>query len=291
FRRLEILEQADIKNYTTMKVSCICSAIIFPKTVLELNRLLNTIKTENGPYVILGAGSNLLFKNKTFNGVVICLLKLLPKIKVSKQRLYATSSILVGQLLKQMQEHSLSGLEFLAGIPASVGGIVAMNAGAFGLCVGGFIEKVKVLKDGKVVWLKSEDCKFLYRSSIFKTNNYLVLGVVFKLNPKSKQESNIILQTFLSKRRSAQPSGYSCGSIFKNPTECPAGFLIDSLNLKGYSIGGAEVSNKHANFIVNNKNATGEDVFNLINFIKNEVYNKYKIELETEVVIIGENNK
>ena len=287
--KTNVLENADIKNHTTIKVSCNCRLIVFPKTERQLKKLAIIICRYNTPYIIMGAGSNLLFKNKTYNGVVVNLSQMRGKIKMHKTTIYAPCGTRVFDLLKKMLSKNLSGLEFLAGIPASVGGLVCMNAGAFGLSIKDFILKVKVLDGGKKRWLKKEDCGFCYRGSAFKNSKQIVLGAVFKLFCRPRKQSLAIIKSFLLKRSNIQPKEMSFGSVFKNPKYCSAGFLIDNLNLKGTKINGAMVSTKHANFIINTGNATGQDVYNLISFVKNKVYDSFGTKLETEVEIIGEN--
>ena len=279
---------ADIKNHTSIKTSCICSIIVFPETERQIKKLAIIIGRLKLPHVIMGAGSNLLFKNKTYLGVVVNLCQVKGKIKAHGESLYAPCSAKTTELLQAMLNKNLSGLEFLAGIPATMGGMVCMNAGAFGLAISDYVLKVKVVDGGKIKWLRNNDCGFCYRGSALKSNK-IVLGVLFKLKKRAKQESLILIKNFLIKRKTMQPTEASFGSVFKNPNECSAGFLIDNLNLKGYKKGGAMISKKHANFIINTGNATGQDVYNIIKFVQNKVYDSFGTQLETEVEIIGEN--
>ena len=195
---------------------------------------------------------------------------------------------MIDKLIKFALVHGFGGLEALSGIPATVGGAIVMNAGAFGHNISDYITSVETLCSGKIKVYDNSGCKFTYRSSRFKGKNEVVVSATFKLPELDREIISTSVKSYLDLRKSIQPSGRSFGSVFKNPKPYMAGALIDEAGLKGLRIGGAEVSDKHANFIITSSKAKAKDVYMLMLKIKKEVYEIFGIILEEEVELIGE---
>lgn len=257
-----------------------------PKNTISLINIVKYLNKYHLSYFILGRGTNTLFKN--FNGFVIST-KNLDKVIVTKHKVKVQCGVSLFKLNQKLFSSSLSGLEFSVGIPGSVGGAITMNAGAYGDEVGNFVERVKVLNKNKVQWIKKNDLKFSYRNSSIKDNNYIVLCAEFKLNFADKNDIQVKMQNILEKRRIAQPLNYaSAGSVFKRNGDIIPAKIIDNLGLKGLNINDAQISEKHAGFIVNKGNAKFEEVIALIEKIEQIVKEKKGILLEREINIIGD---
>jgi UDP-N-acetylmuramate dehydrogenase len=261
------------------------------------------------PFFILGGGSNVLFSDNGFNGLVIKLQN--TQYEIRNTKIVAEAGVPLQKLVLESVKKGLSGLENLAGIPGTLGGAIWGNAGAFGREIGDLVEEVKILQiaNGKlqIVNLKKEDCKFGYRESIFKKKNWIILEATLKLKKGKKKEIEEKIKKILRLRKEKQPLEFpSAGSVFKNvpikkvPKKIrekfkekikdgflPAGVLIDAVGLKGFQIGGAKISEKHANFIVNVGEAKASDVKELIEKIKKGVKKKFKIQLEEEIKLVG----
>ncbi|MBU0471825.1 MAG: UDP-N-acetylmuramate dehydrogenase [Nanoarchaeota archaeon] len=256
-------------------------------SIIKSVSLLKELKI---PYIILGNGSNILFSDIGFYGVIIH--PSLNFIKVIDNRVEAGSGFSLSKLSKICLDYGLSGLEFAEGIPGSVGGAVVMNANAFGKSVSDCLKSVKVITSGgSLKTIYSRDSNLGYRQSFFRDKNMLIISAIFNLkkNPKEKIKSK--MNKFSKLRKDMQPCNSSAGCVFKNPVNNLAGKLIEKAGLKGLSVGGAMISKKHANFIINSENASGEDVLSLIRLVRKKIYEFYKINLELEVVIIDKNGK
>ena len=267
FDGLEVLENADLKNYCTFKIGG-KGTIVFPKNVVELKKVIRECKKNYNDYFILGNGSNLLFPDNNLSTILVSL-KHFNKIKeVKKGKIFVEAGVNLFYLNNFLKENSLGGLEWSYGIPASMGGAIFMNAGAFGHSIFDFIESVKVLHNYKVEVLKKENINYTYRSSNIKG---IILGATFNFSYCDKHKIDEKQQYFLTCRKSCQPyEQFSAGSVFKHNIDkkiIPAK-LIDELGLKGTKIGGAEISKKHAGFIVNNGDAKAIDVLAIIEYIK-----------------------
>ena len=281
-------EEVSLKNYNTYKIDTICSYLVFPKNEYELIMILKKLKEEKIKHFILGNGSNIILSKPHYDGVVI-------KLDNFKEVIYNDLTVTVGagySLIKialETVEKGLSGLEFASGIPGCVGASTAMNAGAYNSDMSKVVKEVKVLNENyEVVTIKNEDLEFAYRNSIIKRNkNLIILSTTFELTKGDKELMKAQIEERRNKRISSQPLNFpNAGSVFRNPKDMYAGELIEKSNLKGYNINGAEVSTKHANFIVNKDSATGEDIINLINKIQEEVKKNYDVDLKLEQVII-----
>jgi len=238
---------------------------------------------------MLGNGSNLIVKDGGIRGIVLHLHHL-SSISLSDTKVIAQSGATIINTSRFALEHSLSGLEFSCGIPGSVGGALYMNAGAYGGEISDVLEETVVLtKEGQLLTLKREDLELTYRHSSIATNGYYVLEATFALKKENYDHIKSKMDELTFLRESKQTLEYpSCGSVFKRPPGLFAGKLIQDSGLQGKRIGGAEVSMKHAGFIVNVDNATATDYLKLIRFVQNTVKEKFNVELETEVKIIGE---
>ena len=285
---IEMYEDVSLKKYNTYRLDVKCDFLVFPKDIDEVVKLISFLKENNYKYLVLGNGSNVIFKNNRYNGVVIKLSKL-DKIELDGDKVVVGAGVSLSKLANMAINNSLSGLEFSVSIPGEIGASVSMNAGAYNESFSDVFVSAKVLTPKlEIIELTNEDMDFSYRNSFIKKNkDYIVLEVVLKLKPGNKEEMNAVIEKRFEKRKATQPLEYpSAGSVFRNPEGMYAGKLIEDANLKGYSIGGAMISDMHANFIINKDNATGEDIINLINLAKDKVKENNNIDLYLEQVII-----
>ena len=285
---IEMYEDVSLKKYNTYRLDVKCDYLVFPKDIDEVVKLISFLKENNYKYLVLGNGSNVIFKNNRYNGVVIKLSKL-DKIEFDGDKVVVGAGVALSKLANMAINNSLSGLEFSVSIPGEIGASVSMNAGAYNESFSDVFVSAKVLTPKlEIIDLTNEDMDFSYRNSFIKKNkDYIVLEVVLKLKPGNKEEMNAVIEKRFEKRKATQPLEYpSAGSVFRNPEGMYAGKLIEDANLKGCSIGGAMISDMHANFIVNKDNATGEDIINLINLAKDKVKENNNIDLYLEQVII-----
>ena len=289
---MHIKENILLSNFTTWKVGGPAKWLAEPTSIEEIKELINWAKKENIQCYIIGAGSNLLINDSLWEGLIISMKKF------QGSKIDEKSGIIEGfageplpTLSRRAAKSGLHGLEWAVGIPGTLGGAAVMNAGAQGNCTAENLDYIRVisLKNGKEFKLTNKDLGFSYRKSILQEENLLVISATLKLAPGfEKSILNEVTNKNLQKRLETQPYHLpSCGSVFRNPKNHKAGELIESLGLKGYKIGGAEISTIHANFIVNSNNATAEDIYKLILYIQNEVKMKHGILLQTEVKQIG----
>lgn len=256
-------------------------------SLFSLNLLVSLCKEYRVKYKVIGNGTNILVSDLGFNGLIIDT-KRLNDVFMKRTQVKAMAGANLEKLIKFGLEHRLSGLEALSGIPATVGGAVAMNAGAFGHNVSDYISTVETLENGKIKIYDKCDCKFAYRSSRFLDKKAVIVSAVFDLPSADKEIIKASIKTYTELRRSIQPLGRSCGSVFKNPKPYSAGTLIEKAGLKGFCIGGAKVSDKHANFIITTPKAKSKDVYSLIIHIKQKVKDAFGVELSEEVECVGE---
>lgn len=285
---IEMYEDVSLKKYNTYRLDVKCDYLVFPKDIDEVVKLISFLKENNYKYLVLGNGSNIILKCNRYNGVVIKLSKL-DKIEFDGDKVVVGAGVALSKLANMAINNSLSGLEFSVSIPGEIGASVSMNAGAYNESFSDVFVSAKVLTPKlEIIELTNEDMDFSYRNSFIKKNrDYIVLEVVLKLKPGNKEEMNAVIEKRFEKRKATQPLEYpSAGSVFRNPEGMYAGKLIEDANLKGYSIGGAMISDMHANFIINKDNATGEDIINLINLAKDKVKENNNIDLYLEQVII-----
>lgn len=282
----------EMKNHTSFRVGGPVDVLVTPAAYDEVANILKLCKKIKIPYYIVGNGSNLLVKDGGIRGIVIKLTKL-SDIKVDGNKVTAQSGAAITSVTITAREAKLSGLEFACGIPGSVGGSIAMNAGAYGGEIADVLESALVVdENGKIKKLSNSELKLGYRSSAVTKYNYIVLEGTFSL--KNQQYENIKnrMDQIMQARREKQPLEYpSAGSTFKRPEGFYAGKLIEDSGLKGTNVGDAEVSVKHSGFIINKGNATAKDILDLIEKVQCTVKKKYNVELCPEVRIIGEDKK
>lgn len=275
--------------YTTFKIGGPVDWFCETKNEEEVIEAIKFAKEKKLAFFILGNGSNLLISDDGFRGVVIKMEN--EEVQINNEKILAEAGISLNKLVNIAQENSLSGIEFMVGIPGTLGGVVFGNAGAWQQNIGDKVERVKILdKDNQFKWLNHDECQFSYRQSRFKKNQEIILAVELELEKGHQLEiKNLMNENF--QKREDQPKEPSAGSIFVNPKPQSAGDLIEKCGLKGKQIGSAQISTKHANFIVNLGGAKAEDVVKLIALARLEVKKKFKIDLETEIVFLGFKNK
>ena len=281
----KLVENVSLKEHTTYKVGGTAKCFVYPKDVKSLIKVLKYIKQNNIKFKLLGNGSNTLFSDKVYDGIIIKLDKL-DEVDIKKN-----NTIVVGagynlmKLSAMVARRGLAGLEFASGIPGTIGGAVYMNAGAYKSDMGYIVKKVKVLTpDFKVITMTNRELDFHYRMSFFQKNpGYICLEATIGLQKGDKDELQKVIKERKLRRLETQPLEYpSAGSVFRNPEGLFAGKLIEDLGFKGLMKGGAQISDKHANFIINKKNAKASDIKELIEFTKDAVEDKYKIEMKVE---------
>ncbi|MBO8158392.1 UDP-N-acetylmuramate dehydrogenase [Thermosyntropha sp.] len=279
-----------MSNHTSFKIGGPADIVVLPESIGDIQKVLFFAREKGIPLFIMGFGSNLLVRDKGVRGIVIKIGNCLNDFKVEDNEIYAEAGIRLSYLAKKAAENSLSGLEFAEGIPGSLGGAVFMNAGAYGGEMKDILKEVHAVSpDGEMKTFLKNEMRLSYRYSIFQDNGYIILGAKMQLKKGNKEQILVCMREFAARRREKQPLNMpSAGSIFKRPEGYYVGPMLEKLGLKGYRIGGAEVSDKHAGFIVNAGGATCEDVLQLIDYIKSKVREVYNVELEPEIKIIGE---
>lgn len=285
----KVTKDVFISKYTTYKVGGLAKVIIYPKNIDKLVILCRLIKKYQLKYMILGNGSNVLFSDKTYNGVIIKLDNF-NKIEFVGNKVICGSGASLMKVSREALKRSLAGLEFASGIPASIGGAIYMNAGAYKSDMGYITTSVKVLTpDLKIITLTNKEMAFHYRDSFLQHHkNYICLEATLRLEKGDKEVLEEVTKDRKERRVKTQPLTYpSAGSVFRNPDDVPAGKLIDDLGLKGLTKGGAEVSKVHANFIINKNEASAKDIHDLMLFVKEAVKEHYGIDLKIEQEFIN----
>ncbi|MCT4507288.1 MAG: UDP-N-acetylmuramate dehydrogenase [Tepidibacter sp.] len=285
-----ILVDEPMKNHTSFKIGGPADFLVTPTDEKQLRDIIKYIKQENIPYFLMGNGSNLLVKDGGIRGIVVKIAKNYNKFEINENIIKAQSGILLSTLAKHISKNCYKGFEFASGIPGTLGGAIAMNAGAYGGEMKDVVSSVKVLnKKGEIVEISNEDMEFGYRTSLVTKENLIVLEVTLSLEKGNYEDIKNILDDLTVKRTTKQPLNVpSAGSTFKRPEGYYAGKLIEDSGLKGVKLKGAQVSNKHSGFVINAGGATARDIIELIEFIKKTVYDKFKVELNEEVKIVGE---
>lgn len=279
----DIKENVSLKTLTTLKVGGISKYVFYPKDVTSLKKALTLFKENNINYKIFGNGSNIIPSDKIYDGVIIKLSSL-NNLKINDEVIEVEAGYSLMKLAKEVIKLGLSGLEWANGIPGTIGGAVYMNAGAYKQDMSFVLEKITALDENmNIVTLNKDELDFSYRHSRLMEENLICLSAILKLEKKDISLIEEVVNKRKEKRMETQPLEYpSAGSVFRNPFNDFAGRLVEECNLKGKQIGGAMISLKHANFIINKDNATGKDVLDLINLAKKEVKEKFNIELKQE---------
>ena len=286
----KVLVDELMKNHTTYGIGGPVDLFILPSNKEDLIKVFEISKKYNQEVNVVGSGSNLLVSDNGIRGVVICIKNCLNNLDVEDNKIYAECGVMLGKLVKHSIKNNLKGLENLIGVPGTLGGALIMNAGAWGGEISNCLESVELIDPDKneVITLAKSEIDFSYRSSSFK-NGSILLSALFNMDYSDKQiiEDNSKVAQF--GRKDTQPLNYrSAGSVFKNPSkEQPAGMLIDQAGLKGLTIGGAQISEKHANFFINKENAKANDMLMLIKKAKNMVKEKFDVDMNLEVKLMG----
>jgi len=284
--KIKIKLQEPMKEHTSFKIGGPAKYFVEPKDAHELKLLLSSIKRYNIPLLVIGGGSNILVNDKGLRAIVLCLNSpIFKKISFQGNHVFVASGASLSQVFRLTQKQGLSSLEFLAGIPGTVGGALAMNAGIPEKNIGDLVEEVSVIDyNGNIKNLYKEEIKFGYRTS--NLSKYIILSARLRLIKKDKQEIKNRIKRYLNHRRVTQDLSWSsAGCIFKNPKGVSAGELIDLCGLKGKRIGGACISRIHANFILNLGHAQARDVLKLMDLAKKDVKKKFNVTLEPEIKI------
>jgi len=274
-----------LKNHTTWKIGGPAKLFFEPNSLENLEKGVKEIRDRSLPWFVLGRGSNILFSDKGIDAVVIKLGDNLAKLNQEGSFVTVEAGYSLIKLATVMSKNGYSGLEFAGGIPGSVGGAVFMNAGAHQAEVSDIITKALILMpSGQCKWMDRDELKFDYRTSILQQNGGICIAAQFRLNKGNQSEIRDRLQKNKAYRKNTQPwKDPCCGSVFRNPLPMHAGKIIEDLGLKGYTVGGAKVSEMHGNFIVNTGEATAEDVLALIGEIQDLALKHYGVKMETEV--------
>ena len=285
-----ILEAELMSRHTTFRIGGPADFFLVPENADEIKKIIAVCKEKNVPYFILGNGSNLLVSDRGYRGVVIQLDRNFGEVKVEGTEIHASAGALLSTIAVAARRASLTGFEFAGGIPGTLGGAVVMNAGAYGGEMKDVLRKVMVMdQSGKVFEIPAEELQMGYRTSIIKTAGYIVLGAVLSLKEGNLEEIKMLTRKLSEQRTSKQPLEYpSAGSTFKRPEGYFAGKLIMDSGLRGYQVGGAQVSEKHCGFVINTGNATAKDVTTLMSDVQRIVMEKFGVKLEPEVKFLGE---
>ena len=286
----KVLANEPMASHTTFRIGGPADYFVMPETVEELRDILALCKEEGLPYFILGNGSNLLVGDKGFRGVVIQLYKNFDGLSIEGTRVTAKSGAMLIRVAKEAGKAGLTGLEFASGIPGTIGGAMVMNAGAYGGEMIDVVTAVTVLtKDGDIKTLTGSEMNFRYRGSVVEDEGYIVLETVMELKEGNLEEIQARIDELSLQRRTKQPIEYpSAGSTFKRPEGDFAGKQIQDTNLRGYQVGGAQVSEKHCGFVINAGGATAADVMQLMQDVSDKVNAQFGVTLEPEVKRIGE---
>ncbi len=274
--------------YTSLKVGGPADVMLLPKSIEEVSSLMQIISKHQFPYFVLGNGSNLLIKDGGIEGIVIHL-KYLHQVRfVDQNHIYVEAGLPYPKLAIYAMEQGLTGLEFAAGIPGTVGGAIVMNAGIPDFETAAHLESITIIREssGQQETIPAKEHLFSYRRSELPKG--IIVSGIFSLMASSKKSIELTMKTYLKKRQDTQPLSFSnCGSVFKNPENHHAGALIESAGLKGLQIGGAQISERHGNFVINRDAASAADFLALIQKMKSAIFDSKGIPLECEVKIIG----
>ncbi len=284
-----VTTREDMRKHTSFKIGGGADYMVCAEDYREIKDVILLCREKNIPYMVMGNGSNMLVSDKGIEGVIIKISEKLANITVMGDKIIAQAGALLSTVANRAMESELSGLEFAAGIPGTIGGAMVMNAGAYGGEMKDIVTKVGYMdKTGDIFEIPGDEAEFGYRKSIFSKGEYIVLYCEMQLKKGNKDEIKATMSELNQRRRDKQPINLpSAGSTFKRPEGYFAGKLIEDAGLKGYRIGGAEVSQKHSGFLVNVDNATAQDVNDLISHVQNVVFEKFGVKLEPEIKIYG----
>ena len=288
--KIKVCKEHRLKDYTTIKTGGKAQFYYQPVSLKKLKKVFKFINDNNINYKIIGMGSNLLVSDKGVSGFVINLIDLPQKVNIGNSFVQISSNLNNKEFIAYCKKEGLGELEFLTGIPGSLGGMINMNAGAFDYEIGDYVQDISIInKMGKMQTINRDNISFEYRKISLPVKNYIIVSSRLKFTKKPSQKIEEKVKFYNSKRNSSNLNNYpTFGSVFKNGYDYHAGELIDKCGLKGYSLGGAEISELHANFILNKNNASAADIYKLIKLVEKRVKEKYNIELEPEVRFWGD---
>lgn len=284
----KIYKNADLKEYSSYKIGGRAKILVEVTSLEEIFKSLTVLEETNAKFKVIGNGTNVLFSDKGFDGVIVEISSLFNRIEKWGSKLIVESGASLNSVVAFAIQHGLQGIEEGAGIPGSIGGAVYMNASAYSFQMADVVGSVLAIVDGKIRHFTNEECGFAYRKSVFQDyKNAIIIRVELSLKRGKEKEIRKTMVETLAKRKQNQPLEYpSCGSVFKHVEGVVVSKLLDDMRFKGRRIGGAVVSEKHANFIINDGTATAKDVLSLIELVQKEVYEKKSLRLETEVEYI-----
>ena len=284
----KIYENELMSNYTSFKIGGPAEYLIKIQTPEELKEILKIIKNQEVPLTIIGNGSNILVSDSGIKGIVLKIEINTFELNTQTAHLKVGSGVKLGFIAQKCLKSEITGFEFASGIPGTIGGAVRMNAGAHGKEMKDVITSVTYMdRNGDVFTIQNEEARFEYRNSLFANKDYIILEVEMQLEKGNSEEIQVKMTEYATYRKEKQPIEYpSAGSTFKRGTDFITAKLIDECGLKGYQIGAAQISEKHAGFIINKENATAEDVIKLMEYTKEQVYNKFGKKIEPEIEII-----
>jgi len=285
-----VLIDEPMKNHTSYKIGGPADIMVSPANSTQLGEVIRHCISTGTPYMVMGNGTNLLVSDKGIRGVVIKIFEHMGNYSVNGEFIEFEAGMLISKASKIALQNSLSGLEFAEGIPGTIGGAVAINAGAYNGEMAMVVYQTEYMDDsGRIITVTGEEHCFAYRTSIIQKTKGIVLKTRLKLKPGDSKTIKEAMDDFNFKRRDKQPLEWpSAGSVFKRPKGYFVGKLIDDCGLRGYSIGGAKISDKHSGFIINTGNAECKDVLELIKFIQSTVRERFNVELEPEQRIVGD---
>ena len=283
-----VLEQEPMSRHTSFKIGGPADIFVQPASAEEMAQALRLAREEQVPFFVMGNGSNLLVSDEGFRGMILHTGGL-KEISVERDVIYAEAGATLRRVAKEAWEHGLTGLEFAAGIPGSLGGAVCMNAGAYGGEMKDVLLDVRVMtREGEIVLLSAKDLDLSYRHSVLQEKEYIVLSARLHLTRGDKEQIKDRMDELAQARKEKQPLEYpSSGSTFKRPEGYFAGKLIQDAGLKGYTVGGAQVSEKHSGFVINRGNATAEEVLFLIRQVQKRIKQQFGVAMDTEVRMLG----
>lgn len=286
----DVRENELMKNHTTFKIGGPADIFLVPKNEGELVNIVKYLYGKDLEYFILGNGSNLLIRDKGIRGIVIYIGENLADISIEGELAHGGAGALLSTISKRSIKEGLTGMEPVSGIPGSIGGAMTMNAGAYGTEMIDIVKSVRALdRKGNIREYSNGEMHFSYRHSRVKEEDLIVLSVTFSLKKGDIEKINEMYRDFTEKRTSRQPlEKASAGSTFKRPEKGYASKMIDEAGLRGLRVNGASVSTKHTGFLINDQNATCQDVLDLIDLVKERVYEKFNVRLEREVIVLGE---
>ena len=290
FGENRVLLEEPMKRHTTFRIGGPAEIFVIPDNIEDVRKIIEICNAEDIPYFILGNGSNLLVSDKGYRGVVIQIDRNFGTVEIKGTEIHASAGALLSTIAAAARKEALTGFEFAGGIPGTLGGAVVMNAGAYGGELKDVLKSVTVMdQKGNIFEIPAEELQMGYRTSIIKTAGYIVLNAVLSLKEGNPEEIKKLTRELSEQRISKQPLEYpSAGSTFKRPEGYFAGKLIMDSGLRGYQIGGAQVSEKHCGFVINTGDATAEDVCSLMKNVIEIVHEKFGVTLEPEVKFLGE---